>query len=323
MPLPTGNVSTAQFEGEIQNQIAVLDAMFDDPGLTALRTKSPHHPAVVRRDALAEFLPRRTRPVSELVQLAASLGVMAIDRQFWMRDASDDYWSFLTTVGSANRVRQNIRDPADFDETIAEVRTWAHLRFRSVDADLIEEDGKPDIPVARHTPEETWIEVKFVHATTTDNGFRRVLKKANSQLREASSDGAGVAYLWIERPLDARELPRTQGEADAGRLPSGEDPPPPGVAERLAAVERALASGNFKSVGFVVVAWDDHGYIADGTGVTYFVRRQCLVREHPSPRGAVSLDAALLPLGGWAAMRIGLSTGGNSAATRSTELSHD
>jgi hypothetical protein len=55
--MPTGTISTPQFEAEIQMQIDSLDAMFQDPGLASLRANTPTHPGVVRRDMLAHSCP--------------------------------------------------------------------------------------------------------------------------------------------------------------------------------------------------------------------------------------------------------------------------
>ena len=158
MPMPTGTISTPQFEAEIQMQIDSLDAMFQDPGLASLRANTPTHPGVVRRDMLASFLPRRARPYPELLAIAAEIGGGLIDRQFWMPDPdSSPYWSFLSDADAAARVAQNIHDPGKFEETLAEVRTWAMLTHGGARATLLEEEGKPDMSLTggrqpRHGP---------------------------------------------------------------------------------------------------------------------------------------------------------------------------
>jgi hypothetical protein len=182
--MPTGIVSTPSFEREIQTQIASLDAMFGDPELKKLRSKTPHHPAAIRRDALASFFPRRPQPYPELLALSAEVGAAMIDRQFWMPDPEDDYWSFIPNATAAARVAQNIRDPGKFNETLAELRMWASLRLRSVHADLIEEDGMPDIAVDRGSQNETWVEVNSsIRAPRTEASFERFRRRTTNSVR--------------------------------------------------------------------------------------------------------------------------------------------
>jgi hypothetical protein len=189
-------LTPAEAEARVRESIEILDAMFDDPGLNRLRLKTSDHPAVRRRDTLAAMFPRRQRPYEELVMTLIELGAIEFDR-FWLPapDAAE-FWSFIPSAKAADRVRQNIANPKTFDETLAEVRTWDHLRRKGgLEAELIEEAGKPDIVVNRGTESEVWVEAKFVHFPTGDRAVTKALQKANEQLRSASKGGAGVAYL--------------------------------------------------------------------------------------------------------------------------------
>jgi len=305
--MPTGTISTPQFEAEIQMQIDSLDAMFQDPGLASLRANTPTHPGVVRRDMLASFLPRRARPYPELLAIATEIGGGLIDRQFWMPDPdSSPYWSFLSDADAAARVAQNIHDPGKFEETLAEVRTWAMLTHGGARATLLEEEGKPDIVLDRGSTTEAWAEIKFIHTTTTDRGLLRALQKANKQLRAATCGGAGIVYVYIERVHAPRVLPSTTEAAEAARLPSGEDPPPADVASRIATVELALSGNNYKSLALTAVTREDHSYIGEWPGpVTYFVRRQAVLRRHVTPRPAPAVDDQIIRPAGWTAFRLG------------------
>jgi hypothetical protein len=308
VPVPTGQASTLEFEQEIQTQIESLDAMFGDPGLTALRTKSPLHPAVIRRETLSAFLPRRPRPFEELLTIAAELGGTMIDRQFWMPDPrTPDYWGFISHEAAARRISQNLADPLKYNETLAEVRTWAGLRQNGLDVELVHEHGQPDLVIARGSPAEIRAEVKFVHTDTSDRGVIGAVEKANKQLRGASSGAAGVAYVHLDRRHSVRTLPATPAKADAARLPSGEDPPPTDVVHRIGLIERALDGERYKSVGVAIVTWEDHVYIGDWPGpVTYFVRRQSVFRRHRNMRPLAPIDEDAFRPGGWFATRIGI-----------------
>lgn len=301
-------LSTPDFAAEIRLQIGILDAMFSDPGLARLRTRFPLHPAVLRRDALDVFFPLRPRPYEELLAVATEVGTMAIDRIFWMSDpGAEDYWTFLSDPSAARRVRANLEDPKKFNETIVEVRTWAHLRHHRLSAELIEEDGLPDISINRGRADECWVEVKFVHRSTSNRGILRALQHANAQLRNASGGGAGVVYLYFDRLLAPRRLPATPEEAEASRRSSGEDHAPHDVAGRLALIENALRGLHYKSIGATVIGWDDHGYIGDWPKkVTYFVRRDSRVRRHSTPRKAVVFSDEVLRVGGWMAFGLGV-----------------
>lgn len=308
MPFPTGDITTSQFEDEIRAQAASLAAMFSDPALAVLRQRSPTHPAVVRYDTLLALLPRRSRPYHENLAISAEVGAGMIDRQFWMPDPdTDEYWSFIPDAAAAARVAQNIRDPRQFNETLAEVRVWSRLRQTHPAASLVEQEGQPDIRL--DTPEgPLWIEVKFIHSDTSNDGVERALKKANKQLRTATGGDGGVLIMVFERTLAPRALPATEEAAQAARLPSGEDPPPADIASRIGVIEQALSSRDFKSVGVAILTWEDHCYVGEWPEpVTYIVRHSAVVRRHHLPRGHPEVPRELASIGGWAAFRLGVS----------------
>ena len=181
---------------------------------------------------------------------------------------------------------------------LAEVRTWAHLRMHGVEAELLEEDGMPDIRVHGGS-EASWIEVKYVHPGTTDNGVASALKKANRQIRNASPDRSGVVYLFVGTDRVRRALPNTPAEAEAAKLPSGEDPAPDIVSRR-----------RLRGAPLGVRSLPEHGaragrglgrpglYRDEREGMLHLVRRQTRVRLHPSPHSR-PLTAEELTLGLW------------------------
>ncbi len=140
---------------------------------------------------------------------------------------------------------------------------------------LIERDGLPDIR-AELSSKETWIEVKRIRVGTTATRVRRVLSKANRQIKNALSEASGVAYLEISQPIQVAALT---------------DELPGDVIACVAEVKRELGSRSSRSIGRVIVAWDSFAILGQPPEMTMFVfRRQTIVLDHPSARSIPPIE---------------------------------
>jgi hypothetical protein len=95
---------------------------------------------------------------------------------------------------------------------------------------------------------------------------RKVISKANEQIRNASATAVGTLYLEVSGPLAATRLT---------------DEIPPEVDRCIAEVRRECGSGHSTSVGRVVVAWDDMTFLGYPPALTkaVFRRRTAVVDD--------------------------------------------
>lgn len=255
-----------ELDEELSSQVALLEAMFDDPGLTALRRRHKDHPAVRRHDNLVAG--RQTPPDEDLErQRLQDLSQGFWDRETWaQKPAARPFWS--STVPEENQARMvenRIEDPQQFEDTTLELFAWGALRIAGIAAELQESEGQPDIRLPG-SPQVGWLEVKRIHVGTVPSRARRVLTKANRQIKSVSLDRAGTLYLFVGTTQEAAVF---------------DDATPADVEQYIAEVQRTLGSSADKHVGQVVVGWDDFmvlGHFPDP--VMYAFRRRALVLNH-------------------------------------------
>ena len=270
---------------EIRLQLRILEDMFGDPGLLSLRAKSPRHPAVRRFDMLAGYLDRGeglTYPVEEA--LSQELAGMIIDRSTWaIAPVGVGFWSFIGDGAARRQVEARIRRPDAFEETVAEVFFWSLLRQEGFSVDLIERDGLPDLVFDERSPDPIWGEVKHLRLGSGARRASKVIEKANSQIKRADAEGAGIVFVQVARDPYRAALD--------DRIPSDVQP-------FIQEVRRALHIGQYRSVGRVVVTWDDYLVMGAPPERTFFAyRRRSEVIDHPAPRKPVRLPAERTKVG--------------------------
>jgi hypothetical protein len=219
------------------------------------------------------------RAPDELAVVRA-LAEMLIDRSAWAvtPGRSGRYWSFINDAEARKHVEDTILVGAQFDDTLAELFFWGWLRQEGFSAELIGEEGKPDILVARGSRDEMWAEVKRVNQGSVERAVVRQIDKANKQIKRVSPTGAGVLFLRIDRAIERAGF---------------DDRVPSDVRPYLSEVEAALSGSRFKSVARVVLTWDDVLILGDPPQRTLFaVRRRSVVVEHAGPRATMKLPAA-------------------------------
>jgi len=102
----------------------------------------------------------------------------------------------------------------------------------------------------------------------TQAAFARFCE-GESPAEDASQHRPGV-YLEVSRPVEVSSL--------------SEEMPEP-VQTCLHEVERELGSGNSKSVGKVVISWDEMSFLGTPPGLVLMAfRRRTVSRDHRSPR---------------------------------------
>ena len=254
---------------ELASQVALLEAMFSDPGLADLRRRHIGHPAVRRYDNLLAGREIPYNEDSERTRLQ-DLSQGLLDRMTWAQNPGvRPFWTnTVLDADQALQVEHRIYDPKQYDDTTLELFVWGALRSDGVAAQLQERDGEPDIHIPG-APEEGWLEIKRIHLGSVPSRARQVLKKANSQIRRVSPTGAGAAYLFIETTADAAAF---------------DDAIPADVGRYVDEIRRTLGSSVNKHLAQVVIGWDDFmviGHLPDP--VMYAVRRRALVLNRANP----------------------------------------
>lgn len=260
---------------ECYRQLAVLENMFADVGLVNLAESCPHHPAVQQYHQLNDFV-RSGVTYPDEVEVLREITSALLDRSVWaVVPSATDYWAFIPNVNARKRVRENIRDPDQFHDTVAEVFFWSWLHEQTQAAELQEEAGLPDIVIAPGSQTEVWAEVKRIRLGKNPVRMGEVIGKANRQIKNAQAEKAGVVFLSIERAVQRVAL---------------DDEIPNDILPYITEVERRLGSGFNRSAGRVIISWDD--FVIDtepGRGITYAFRRRSVTREHRQPRAEVWL----------------------------------
>jgi hypothetical protein len=268
-PLPE---PIAQFSGDeagalVERQLTCLAEMFDDPDLGELRSRHAGHPAVVQYDHLRRLRDEGVQWPDEFERMQA-VGIVGLDFTTWVPNPPyGEFWGLLDEETRKWTV-QMIRDPDQYEDVMAELFTWSWLRRQGVPAKRVNVDGQSDILAGE---QEDWpCEVKRIHLGTDTGRIKKVLTKANQQIRTLRADGAGTAFISVAR---------------AERREAFDDRVPNDITPFIDAARQALRPGQNRSVAQAVISWDDvqaHG--EPPQPMLYAFRRRSVVVEHPEPR---------------------------------------
>lgn len=258
-----------ELQTELASQVTLLEAMFDDPGLVALRRRYPSHPAVRWYASLVAGLqapPDEDIERTRVQDIARGL----IDRTTWALEPSvRPFWpSTVPDAEQARQVLRRIHKPKQYADTTLELFVWGALRLAGMQAELQESVGEPDIRLPGPSSLD-WLEVKRLGLGAGPDRARDALARANHQIKTVSPNRAGTVYLFVP----------TVGETAAF-----DDTIPRDVEPYVAEVRRTLGSPNDTHVGQVIVGWDDFmvlGHLPDP--VMYAVRRRAIVLDHATP----------------------------------------
>ncbi len=221
--------------------------MFEDRGLSALRAKYPHHPAVLQFDALDQLsqqLARRNANTTGAEDMFRGVARFQADRSSWASDPKgDDYWSFVEDRRARAQIRSRIGNPNDFGDVITELYVWGRLREHVKSCQLIETPGKADLLVTTASPSvEIAGEVKRIHRQSDSRRVRKSIAKGSKQIYATLGDSnVGDVFLHIETG---------DNEIQFGTRPHF-------VSECLVQVRRELGSNSSSHVGRVIVLWDE------------------------------------------------------------------
>jgi hypothetical protein len=257
--------------------------MFREHSLTVLRDQHPDHPALTRFDAFKAVADRQAIrwPTDE-----PSVRVMArqmLDAAAWRPSGpNSDVWSLLPDDATRDFTLRHLRDPATFEDTMAELFYWGKLMGNGLAAVRREAEGHSDIAISEATPAEIRCEVKRLHEGTRPRRVGEVINTANKQIKRTHPDSAGVVFISLGHPL---------------LTPAPDDGVPPEI-ERHCEIAYGATRGEInRSAGYVVLSWEEISVTEGSGGAIYFLIRNYAVVEHERPRSHIDIDVADLNAG--------------------------
>jgi hypothetical protein len=132
------------------------------------------------------------------MRAAHAISSLLLDRLTWATgEIEKDILSRIPDPAARLQVRNRINDPEQFGDIMAELFVWGWFNQSGFEADLGEEEGKPDIAV--RPPVDTSAEVKRLRYRTPPRHVRSVLQKANRQIKRARPEGVGIVFVHVER----------------------------------------------------------------------------------------------------------------------------
>jgi len=268
---------------EIADATHLLDAMFAPSGVASLKVSAPDHPAVRQFEALEALRSSGRVDRRRETELLSELADYFLDFRIWPRSPDEaDFWAFLDDAAGRERVRRNIRDAHRYEDTLAEVDTWAALREEGLPVTLLEEESLPDLRIGE-TDAAIWGEVKAVQLGTAPRNVGNAVTKANRQLREAQPDRSGILFIRLSRATHRASL---------------DDRIPDDVAPYIDEIRREISGSHNRSVGLAVASWTDFFIFDDGHGrALHAFRRRSLVLQHIAPHSVPGVDLATLDFG--------------------------
>lgn len=276
--------SSEPFDLILRRERKVLELILDDPGLAKIRTETLNHPAVVRYDRISDFIAGSySLRYPDETNYAVEIGSAALDGiTIGSMSSPEEVLAAIPDQEVLRQLRLRVSDKEQYFDQMAAFNCWSLLRAKGMPAQLVEEEGLPDIRV--DLPEQVeWIECKRIRLGSPSSRIRKVIKKANIQIKRADPEGVGIVYIAVERPEHRTVLDDT--------LPSA-------IAEYVGEAERELASGSSRSVAAAVVGWTDHMVMGEPPAHTlHVVRRRSESRYHTSPRRPLRVPSQMLVLG--------------------------
>ena len=257
--------------GEAELGMQRLEEIFGGAaGLEELRKRSPEHPALAQLAGL-----RRVVEAAGIGTWPNEIGdfelysEVLIDSMSWA--PAPPYKDVFAELDENTRgwVVPSLRDPNRYEDVMAELYFWGRLRHGGHSCGLVEDEGMPDLVICQ-SGDPRHLEVKRIHVGTKPTRIAEVAKDANRKFKRADPDGAGTLLVSISREPGRARLDE--------RVPND-------VAPYVEAARLALHPGQLRSVGEILISWDDFltlGAFPDSVLHSFF--RRAVRIEHPEPR---------------------------------------
>ncbi|RJQ07148.1 MAG: hypothetical protein C4558_10145 [Dehalococcoidia bacterium] len=268
-----------------------IEAFFGKRGLGPLRRQYPEHPAIAEVDVLRRFADNSGIPLYEEIAFLSQIHSMTLEAMHWPPGGgSADPLSFAPTPAIRKYLASRLREPGSYGDTMAELFTWGRLASNGLGVQaMVADQGLPDLRLTK----DGWSvvgDVKRIHVGSNTDAAHRAVQKANKQIREVPGPHqAGIAWIYVERPLDRIALD--------DRIPSD-------VVPYVEVVAGILNGSTCRSVTVALIIWDDVKAMDKGDGsATYIFSRRCHVINHSQPRVPLPASVDQFQPTVWSAIR--------------------
>lgn len=186
----------------------------------------------------------------------------------------------------AKRIRAVIHEPRDFLDLLVELNYAAWHLSRGNQVQALEAEGRPDFEIVTSSPAaHLATDCKRVQAGTSENRFRKLVNKANKQIKTLGTSCHGLVVIDVsERTPTLRQL----GDSTSPEI------------DRVSnLLQRSMHTSN-TSVSGALITWRDTVIIpmTDGSGGTLCLLRQySRIVRHAKPLHELPPDDSFLRIG--------------------------
>lgn len=233
----------------------ILEKLF--PPRWFLETPESDHPAylqwafckrILDQGGVLQF-PEQEAQIFEVARIIMNSGILV---KVTGGDVQELRFGSLNVYGDEvvrKKVRSRITDPEQFEDIMVELSFAAWHGMHNHGVMPLEEEGLPDFKLAIPNLElPVYAECKHLRSGSK-NRLRKVISKANSQIKAVSEMCYGVAVLDVSMPV---AFEKVENDRFSERLQ-----------EIISFVRSSVSGSKNRSISDVVLTWDD--YMVKGT----------------------------------------------------------
>jgi hypothetical protein len=166
------------------------------------------------------------------------------------------------------------------EDVLAELHYWGWLKARGFEASLTEYEGMPDIYVRGHNV-TLHAEVKAIHESSGPDRVRKVIEKANKQIKR-TKEQVGICVIRYTEAIAT--------DCEQKSIPLQ-------IQAIINCASSAMNSNNYKSVSKTIIYWDEYTTRGSPPGwVLLFGIRRSHGIDHANARHSISISTELLPV---------------------------
>lgn len=175
-----------------------------------------------------------------------------------------------------DKILNSLHHPTQFDDVMLELSFAAWHLMEKHKAEVLETSGYPDVKIIiPKTKIPVFAECKNIKVDK-NNRIATEIKKANKQLKRVKEKHYGIAVLNVATPIKLHQV--------------STDIFPARVNEIISFIKGLLSSNKYRSIGAVILIWDDYIEIGKPPQKTLLAYRRRFIRiDHTPVEGCLSL----------------------------------
>ena len=180
-------------------------------------------------------------------ELLFDIARISLDSLIISNTISPECSEYYSDIDVYEKIKSRIAIPTQFEDLMIELYTGAWYKSKNHVVVPLENTGYPDMQVEiPGTSDLLYVECKHLH-TTSHARLRKVIKKANNQIKKAASDNTNESYGTMVIDV-SKSLPNIQQE----------DGSKPELIKQFEQItQSALGGHKNRSVGAAILVWDD------------------------------------------------------------------